>query len=166
MLSIYSDGSSSGGSGKAGGYGFVLVRGAKSDHPEELAWGYGGSPATTNNLMEMEGAIQGLMKALELGLPGTGEPIELVSDSQYTLGIASGGYSPSSNLEEAARLVDLAKRVGCRFRWVRGHAGEPFNEACDQLAKLGKTENTPPEVLARQEAKREKRAAKRALQPG
>ena len=139
------------------------MRGAQSDHPEELAWGYGGSPATTNNLMEMEGATQGLLKALELKLVGAGEPVELVSDSQYTLGIASGGYSPSKNLEEANRLTELAKKVGCRFRWVRGHTGEPFNEACDELASLGKRENTPKHVLDREEAKRAKRAAKRSV---
>jgi ribonuclease HI len=161
VISIYCDGSSSGGSKKPGGYGYVIVTTMTGMPPVEIAWGYGGSPATTNNLMEMEGAIQGLLKALEMGLHEWPQPIELVSDSQYTLGIASGGYNASTNLEEAARLRDLALKVKCRFRWVRGHQGEVFNEACDELAKLGKTENTPADVLEKRAARESRRAARR-----
>jgi ribonuclease HI len=105
--------------------------------------------------MEMEGAIQGLEAFLELRLgEGSPELVELVSDSQYTLGMASGTYNPTKNLEEAARLRDLATEVGCRFRWVRGHIGNQWNEVCDQLAKQGKTENTDPAVLAKKAAKK------------
>lgn len=159
MISIYADGSSSGGSNKPGGYGFVIVRGQ-----EVLAWSYGGSPSTTNNLMETEGAIQGLEAALELKLHEGSEMIELVSDSQYTLGIASGGYSPQKNLDQAQKLVQLAQQVKCRFRWVKGHAGDQFNEHCDRLAKQGKLENTLPSVRAKQESRsRLQKAHRKAL---
>jgi ribonuclease HI len=158
VISIYSDGSSGAGGGKPGGYGWIIVK-----DEQVLAWSYGGSPATTNNLMEMEGAIQGLEAVLELKLHETGEPLELVSDSQYTLGIASGAYTATKNLESASRLQDLTARVGCRLRWVRGHNGETFNEKCDALAKQGKIENTPPEVLARKAKKRAKKASEPTL---
>ncbi len=137
MISIYADGSSSGGSSRPGGYGWIICRG-----PDVLGWGYGGSVATTNNLMEAEGAIQGMINALSLGLHGS-ETTELVCDSQYVLGLASGGYSPTKNLEMAKQLRALAVELGCRFRWVRGHTGDIFNEKCDILAKQGKVENTP-----------------------
>lgn len=152
MISIYTDGSSSGGRDKPGGYGWAIVQ-----NKQVMAWSYGGSPSTTNNLMEMEGAIQGLEAVLELGLHEGYGPLELVSDSQYTLGIASGGYSASTNLEEAKRLRELAQKAKCRFRWVRGHQGEEHNELCDQLAKQGKLENTPADVLAKRAAKRGKK---------
>jgi ribonuclease HI len=136
MISIYSDGSSSGRLGGAGGYGWVIVK-----NDQVLAWSYGGSPLTTNNLMEMEGAIQGLEAVLELGLNGSNEPLELVSDSRYCLGMASGEYTATKNFAETAKLHELAKKVGCRFRWVPGHQGNKYNEICDQLAKQGKIEN-------------------------
>lgn len=155
MISIYADGSSSGGSGRPGGYGWVIAR-----NESVISWGYGGSTATTNNLMEAEGAIQGMIAALELGID---DLHELVCDSQYVLGIASGGYAPTKNLEQAQQLVDLAAKLGCRFRWVRGHAGDTFNEKCDKLAKQGKVENTDPADIKpkghHKKARREKRKA-------
>lgn len=151
MISIYSDGSSGAGGGKPGGYGWLIVRGDKI-----IAWGYGGSPSTTNNLMEMEGAIQGMEAAIELGLHTDPELIELVSDSQYTLGMATGAMSPSKNLEVVERLKALYMQVVKRARWVRGHTGEKYNEQCDELAKQGKDENTSPAVLAKRAAKRKK----------
>ena len=158
MISIYADGSSGAGGGKPGGYGYVIVKDAYTPNQQELAWGYGGSPSTTNNLMEMEGATQGLLKAIELGLHDTADTLELVCDSQYALGIASGEYDPKKNLQEACRLREVAIAAGCRFRWVRGHQGEELNEACVQLAGRGKVENTPPELLAKQQAKKAKKS--------
>lgn len=143
MISVYSDGSSTGRSDGPGGYGYVIVRkhhGSKND--EYIAWSYGGSPRTTNNLMEIEGAIQGLTALIELGLTQTSETCELVSDSQYTLGLASGSFSPSKNIERATCLKQLADASSVRFRWVKGHKGEIYNEICDSLAKQGKIENT------------------------
>lgn len=136
MISIYADGSSTGRADGPGGYGWIIRDGDKV-----LAWGYGGSPSTTNNLMELEGAIQGMEAFLRLGASGL---VELVSDSQYTLGMASGAWNASKNLESVGRARELAKKVGCRFRWVPGHEGETWNEYCDQLAKQGKVEHTIP----------------------
>lgn len=154
MLSVYADGSSSGAKKGPGGYGFLILKEGKI-----VSYGYGGSPMTTNNLQEMYGCIYGLQRMIELGLHNTFEPIELVSDSRYALGMASGAYEPQANQEEAALLKELASVVKCRFRWVAGHSGETYNEYCDVLAKQGKEENTPADVL---EAKALKKLAKRA----
>lgn len=170
MISVYADGSSSGGSNKPGGYGWVLVR-----DEQVLLWGYGGSPATTNNLMEAEGAICGLEALMASGLRRHEETVELVSDSQYTLGIASGAYAPSKNLDQAQRLKLLAQQAQVqRFRWVRGHNGDTFNEKCDQLARVGKEENTPAHLrkpkpqrnVARKERRRKIKDATRKATHG
>lgn len=157
MISVYSDGASGAGGGKPGGYGFVIVRDAKEPL---LAWGYGGTPSTTNNLMELEGAIQGLEALIEKGLHAGGELVELVGDSQYTLAMATGSWSVNKNHAQVERLQGLYRAAGCvRTRWVRGHGGETFNEYCDLLAGQGKEENTPPEVLAAKAAKRKRKKA-------
>jgi ribonuclease HI len=104
--------------------------------------------------MEIQGVIAGLSVAIEMGLH-EGD-IEVVSDSQYTLGIGNGSYSPTKNLEEAARLRALVRQAGAATRWVRGHAGERWNEVCDELAKQGKIEHTPASVLAKQARKKRK----------
>jgi ribonuclease HI len=114
--------------------------------------------------MEIEGAIQGLEALIKLGLHEGPELCELVSDSRYVLGIASGGYVPTKNLELVGRLKWLAVHAGVRFRWVRGHQGEVHNETCDRLAKQGKYENTPPELLAKA-AKKKKRKKNNAETP-
>jgi len=137
MISVYSDGSSTGRNNKPGGYGFVVV-----EEGVVLTWSFGGSARTTNNLMEMEGAIRGLEAVLAMGLVQPWKAIELVSDSKYTLGMASGSYSPTKNLDSVARLRDAAVKTGCRLRWVHGHRGDTYNEMCDRLAKLGKSLHT------------------------
>lgn len=155
MISIWADGSSSGAGGGAGGYGWVVA-----DGDMILAHGYGGTPQTTNNLMELEGCIQGLSAALRMGLNRPGVLLELVSDSQYALGMASGEWNATKNFNEVEALRDLAKKAGCRFRWVRGHEGTDLNEACDQLAKQGKLESmSEAQRLARDAKKRKKNKA-------
>lgn len=155
MISIFADGSSSGARGGAGGYGWCITKG-----DEVLAWGYGGSPWTTNNLQELEGCIQGLEALLHLELHLVGEPIELVSDSQYALGMASGEYNPTTNLEQVEKLLSLVQKAKPRLRWVRGHVGNKYNEVCDTLAKQGKMENMTAEELRKYESKR-RRVTKR-----
>lgn len=156
MVSLYTDGSSGQGGGKPGGWAWVIVR----DDAEVLATDYGGSTSTTNNIMEMTAAIEGMyaLRALqESGRISRWEVLELVSDSQYVLGIASGGYCPSKNLELASEAKALACALGVRFRWVRGHTGNTWNERCDSLAGLGKQKHTPADVLAQKALKKRKR---------
>lgn len=143
MIEVYADGSSSGKSGKPGGYGWIVVHNDKI-----IASAYGGSACTTNNLMEMEGAFQGLTVVRALAIPD--QHVTLISDSQYTLGIANGTMSPSKNVAEATRLRAIFSELQASTRWVGGHQfkrGQPwqsfpkdvlFNERCDQLAKLGR----------------------------
>jgi ribonuclease HI len=132
LHSIYCDGASSGRPNKPGGYGWVIVCG-----DEVAVWGYGGSPSTTNNLMEIQAAIEGLKAFLDL-FPN--QPLELVSDSEYMLGLASGRYYPSKNKAEAKELILLTRKAKAACRWVKGHNKDKWNEVADKLAGLGKRE--------------------------
>ncbi len=134
-VQIYTDGACRGNPGP-GGWGAVLVYG---EHERELS---GGEPSTTNNRMELTAAI----RALELlNRPCT---VTLTSDSKYltdaiNLGWARGwrerGWrkadkSPALNVDLWETLLDLLDRHEVTFVWVKGHAGHPYNERCDQLA--------------------------------
>lgn len=135
MISVFSDGASSGKPDRPGGFGWVIVK-----RDDVLLWGYGSNVSTTNNKMELSGAIAGLEALLANDLHH-GDAVELVSDSEYVLGIANGRYHPTSNLDLTARLKKAVSQIkGLTFRWVHGHTGDKWNEKCDELAGLGKQE--------------------------
>ena len=134
-IKIYSDGSSLGNPGP-GGWGTVLEF---NGHIKELS---GGNPNTTNNQMELQGAIEGL-KALK-------EPckVEIISDSKYVVQAINewltgwirnnwrtAGKKPVKNLELWQEYVTISKPHKIRATWVKGHNGHPQNERCDQLAR-------------------------------
>ena len=134
-VTVYTDGACIGNPGP-GGYGVVLMYGG---HRRELSGGY---RRTTNNRMELMGPIMAL-EALNQSCRVT-----LHSDSQYVVeGIEKGwaerwrGNGWMRNKKEQAinpdlwgRLLDLCRANEVEFLWVRGHAGNPENERCDQLA--------------------------------
>jgi ribonuclease HI len=172
VISVFSDGSSGSKGGKPGGWAWVIVRDAGQPQEQVLAAAYGGSVSTTNNIMELTGAIEG-MRALQAmqasGVVRRDEVCELVSDSQYTLGITSGKYTPVKNVELAKAALAFGVSVLAvdrdglpRTRWVRGHQGDTWNERCDSLAARGKRENTRPSILAKADAKAAKRKKRSA----
>ena len=132
---IYTDGACRGNPGK-GGWGAILVYG---ETKKELC---GGEKDTTNNRMELTAAIAALA-ALK-------EPCKVVltSDSQYLVNGITKGWaeswrkndwrksdkSPALNPDLWERLLDLLSKHDVEFIWVKGHAGHPFNERCDELA--------------------------------
>lgn len=139
MISIYADGSSDGTSKGPIGWGWIVLNGT-----EVLDCGSGCLPVGTNNVAELMGAVEGL-KAYErlkntLGHYGIdpNQPIELVSDSQYVLCLASGRSQPTKNVELAVEVYQRSQALGAATRWVRGHSGEIWNEKCDELAKYAK----------------------------
>jgi ribonuclease HI len=112
--------------------------------PQEI---YGGEVMTTNNRMEMLGAIN----ALKL-LPASSK-VRLTTDSQYVIkginewlpGWKKNGWRTSK--KEPVKNGDLwqaldAARAGhdIDWVWVRGHTGHPGNERADQLANKGVVE--------------------------
>jgi ribonuclease HI len=131
-ITIYTDGASRGNPGP-GGYGVILMSGT---HRKELSQGY---RHTTNNRMELMAVIAGL-KALKK----TGLRVIIYSDSQYVVKAVEEGWLKNwlktnfkggkKNKDLWVEFNDLAQSQHIRFKWVRGHAENAFNNRCDELA--------------------------------
>ena len=135
---IFTDGSALGNPGP-GGYGVILRSGR---HYKEISAGY---KLTTNNRMELTAVIRAL-EYLRENDPGEAAPIS--TESQYVpLGITrwitgwekngwkTADKKPVKNRELWVRLRELEKNVKPVWAWVKGHAGNPLNEACDALVQ-------------------------------
>jgi ribonuclease HI len=111
-----------------------------------LAEKRGGEKATTNNRMELLGVI----KALEfIKRKGAGsKPITVYTDSQYVQkgmtqwiaawkvkGWKTSDKKPVKNQDLWQKLDALAAGFSLKWAWVKGHAGNPWNERCDTLAQ-------------------------------
>ncbi|MET0243653.1 MAG: ribonuclease HI [Flavitalea sp.] len=131
-LIIYTDGSSRGNPGP-GGYGVILNWNGKK---KELSKGF---RKTTNNRMELLAVIA----ALE-ALNRDGVHAVIYSDSQYVVKavnekwldkwIRTNFAGGKKNADLWKRFHELSKKHTLRFQWVRGHADNPFNNRCDELA--------------------------------
>lgn len=129
---LYTDGASRGNPGP-GGYGVVLLWG---QHRKELSQGY---KRTTNNRMELLAVIEGLkaIKKNEI-------PVTVYSDSQYLVNAVEKGWLKNwiqtnfkggkKNADLWREYYELSKSYTIRFVWVKGHADNPYNNRCDQLA--------------------------------
>ena len=134
-VTIYTDGACSGNPGP-GGWGAILEY---MGHEKELS---GGERNTTNNRMELTAVIRALQALKE---PCT---VELYSDSKYMIdaiqqrwvykwkanGWMRNKKDPALNPDLWQRLLDQLERHAVTLIWVKGHAGHPENERCDQLA--------------------------------
>ncbi len=133
-VTIYADGACSGNPGP-GGWGAILIFG---EHKKELS---GGSPQATNNIMELTGVIEAL-KSLK-------EPcqVELYSDSKYVIqgitewikdwkirGWKNAAKKPVKNKELWMELDEVVSKHQITWHWVKGHADNPLNNRCDELA--------------------------------
>ena len=129
---LYTDGAARGNPGP-GGYGVVLLFG---NHRKELSQGY---KFTTNNRMELMAVIEGLktIKKKEI-------PVTVFSDSQYVVNAVEKGWLQNwiktnfkggkKNPDLWKEYYELSKDFNIKFVWVKGHADNPFNNRCDELA--------------------------------
>lgn len=137
-VSIYCDGSATIAS-LPGGWAFViLVDGVKT------AEGSGHLAKATNNIAELTAAISGLEFVQNDPRFACATTIELVSDSQLTLRYASGEYQCRKPhlVPFYCKLRQLYIKLKITTRWVKGHAGEEYNERCDELAKAARNGTT------------------------
>jgi ribonuclease HI len=130
-IKIYTDGAAKGNPGR-GGYGVVLKFG---DTVKELKDGF---RLTTNNRMELLAVIV----ALET-LKNSNHPVEIYTDSKYVVdaiekkwvfGWRQKGYAGKKNKDLWERYIPLHMKFNPKVIWVKGHAGHPENERCDELA--------------------------------
>jgi ribonuclease HI len=122
---VYADGSCIGNPGR-GGWG-VVVR-----NPDGAVTELNGHDnSTTNNRMELMGAIEGLRATAR------GASVILRSDSQYVVKTMNDGWKRKANLDlwELLDAETAARRV--RFEWVRGHDVDATNNRADELALSG-----------------------------
>ena len=139
QIEIYTDGACSGNPGP-GGWGAILrFRTAQKVYEKELS---GGEANTTNNRMEMTALLEALRQLKE---PCA---IDLYSDSKYVIDAVTKGWAekwqknrwikpdkkPALNADLWERLLALLGKHQVQFTWIKGHAGHPENERCDQLA--------------------------------
>lgn len=132
QLIIYTDGSSRGNPGP-GGFGVILMWG---DKRKEISAGY---RKTTNNRMELLGAITALESLTKKNISLT-----IYTDSQYIVKavqekwldkwIKTNFAGGKKNKDLWTRFYNLAKDFHITFKWVKGHADNPYNNRCDVLA--------------------------------
>ncbi len=129
---MYTDGSSRGNPGP-GGYGVILMAG---DKRKEMSGGY---RKTTNNRMELMAVIVGLE-----ALKKPNMAVTVYSDSQYVVKAVKEGWLKkwiATNFAGGKKNPDLwlryhqaALQHQVKFVWVKGHADNPLNNRCDELA--------------------------------
>lgn len=135
IIYIWSDGACSGNPGP-GGWGTIIEMDGRL---MELS---GGSRKTTNNIMEMLGALEGIKRT------PPGSSIVLTSDSQYVVkgmtqwihGWKKKGWKKADgkavlNKDIWLELDEEASKRTIDWKWIKGHAGHPENERCDELAR-------------------------------
>ena len=134
-VTLYTDGACSGNPGP-GGWGAIL---SYMGHEKEMS---GGEMDTTNNRMELTAVIKGLQALKEPCV------VELYSDSKYVIDGLEKGWAarwkvngwvkadkkPALNADLWDQLIDLVVLHGVRYHWIKGHAENPKNNRCDELA--------------------------------
>lgn len=137
-INLYSDGGAEPNPGK-GGFGVIMTyKGVK----REFSQGY---ELTTNNRMELMGVIYGLERLK------TKSAVNVFTDSRYVIDGIEKGWAERwkskswfrTRTEMAVNhdlwdrlLILISGQEKVKFNWVKGHAGHPENERCDELAML------------------------------
>lgn len=131
-ITMYTDGSSRGNPGP-GGYGTILMFG---EHRKEISKGF---RKTTNNRMELMAVIEGLKLIKKKHIP-----VIIYSDSQYVVKAIEEGWLQNwiktdfkggkKNKDLWTVYYKLSKEFDIKLKWVKGHADNPYNNRCDELA--------------------------------
>lgn len=137
-IDIFTDGGCSGNPGP-GGWAFVMLKDGKL-----IINSSGGSPATTNNIMELTAVINAIKDCQIMGFSN----FSIHTDSQYVKngitqwihnwkrnGWRTSSKEPVKNKDLWLELNDLNAKSNIEWIWVKGHAGIEFNEMCDSLVR-------------------------------
>ena len=130
-INIYTDGSALGNPGP-GGYGIVKKSGK---HVKEISQGY---RLTTNNRMELLSVIVAIEQ-----IKKPNADVVVWSDSKYVVDSVEKGwvfgwekkdFKGKKNSDLWKRFLKIYPVHRVKFHWIKGHAGHPENERCDELA--------------------------------
>ena len=136
MITIYTDGACSGNPG-IGGWGVIILE----ENNNEICLN-GGNDNTTNNRMELTAAIEALKYVQNR------EKITILTDSKYVKdgiqtwiqnwkknGWKTTGKKPVKNKELWIELDELISKHNITWKWIKGHAGNKYNNKADYLAR-------------------------------
>jgi ribonuclease HI len=127
---IYTDGAAKGNPGN-GGYGAVLLYGK---HRRELSEGF---IRTTNNRMELLAvivALETLTRPVKATVYSDSKYVVDSVEKKWVFGWEKKNFKDKKNVDLWKRFLVIYKKHTVNFVWVKGHAGNPMNERCDQLA--------------------------------
>jgi ribonuclease HI len=143
-LKIYTDGGCSGNPGP-GGWAYVMVQ-QTFQGAVIIAQNKGAERETTNNRMELTAVISAL-RALKT-MRDVPRQAAVYTDSQYVQkGITdwirtwkrnswrTSDKSPVKNKDLWIELDALASEFPLKWEWVKGHAGNEYNEMCDSMTQ-------------------------------
>ena len=126
-ITIYTDGSSRGNPGP-GGFGIVLMSG---QYRKDVACGF---RRTTNNRMELLGVI-----TANVTVYTDSKYVADAINQKWLYGWIQKGFNKVKNPDLWSRFVRIYKQHNVKFVWVKGHADNPYNNRCDQLAVAAAT---------------------------
>lgn len=130
-IKLYTDGSAKGNPGR-GGYGLVLISGK---HYKEISQGF---RYTTNNRMELLAVIVGLehlkIKKCDVLVFSDSKYVVDSVEKKWVFQWVKKGFKGKKNADLWKRFLLIYQKHNVSFQWVKGHAGHPENEKCDQLA--------------------------------
>jgi ribonuclease HI len=143
-IHIYTDGGCSGNPGP-GGWAYLIIR-ERETESEILVEKWGAEPETTNNRMELTAALYALEMLAKLNL--VSKEVMVHTDSQYVQkgmtewidswkrnGWRTSDKTPVKNKDLWQRLDMLTPQYSIKWKWVKGHFGNRFNERCDKMAQ-------------------------------
>lgn len=139
---------------KPGGSAYIII----GEDGNEYKRASKGFLHTTSNRMELL-AIISVVNALPYG-----SSVTIHTDSQYCIKALDTGY-PEKNLDLVDKYDDIVAQnnIKVKFKWVRGHAGDRYNEECDRMARAeyAKMIAPPVEEAPQEETAPPKRKARR-----
>ena len=129
-ITIYTDGAAKGNPGN-GGYGVVMMSGK---YQKELSEGY---RLTTNNRMELLSvivALETIKKPAEVQIFSDSKYVVDAVEKGWVFGWQKKGFKGKKNIDLWQRFLLIYPKHKIKLNWVKGHAGNLYNERCDTLA--------------------------------
>lgn len=124
MQFIYTDGAHSS-TRNQGGWAFIVI-----ENDKEIHNGYGSVKNTTNNRMEIMGALEAIKWS-------TSPEITIFTDSMYLIGTMTKNWKRNKNTDLWEQMEQAIKGKNIKWSHIKGHSGDKWNNRCDILAVHG-----------------------------